>query len=71
MESAIDRFRLSETAKEQLTRIKRATKIEQWNTLCRWAFCLSLSLPDAPSSINCRFADFKSAKGIKASQGEE
>ncbi len=52
MESAIERFRLSEAAKEQLTRLKRATKIEQWNILCRWAFCLSLSLPDAPQSIH-------------------
>ncbi|MBR8831353.1 MAG: hypothetical protein N5P05_002088 [Chroococcopsis gigantea SAG 12.99] len=52
MESGIDRFRLSEKAKEQLTRLKRVTKIDQWNILCRWAFCVSLSRPTPPPAIN-------------------
>lgn len=51
MESPIDRIKLSQTAKEQLTKLKRITKIEQWNILCRWAFCRSLAEPSIPSPV--------------------
>jgi len=33
MEPPIDRIRLSQTAKDQLTKLKRVTKIDQWNIL--------------------------------------
>lgn len=46
---AIEYIRLSQQAKEQLIKLKRITGIEHWNVLCRWAFCLSLSEPNAPS----------------------
>ncbi len=49
MESPIERIRLSQTAKDQLTKLKRSTKIDQWNILCRWAFCRSLAEATAPS----------------------
>jgi DNA sulfur modification protein DndE len=52
MEPPIERFRLSETAKEQLIQLKRSTKIEQWNILCRWAFCRSLAEPSLPSPVS-------------------
>jgi len=52
MESPIERFRLSEAAKEQLIRLKRSTKIEQWNILCRWALCRSLAEPSLPSPVS-------------------
>lgn len=51
MEPPIERIRLSSTAKEQLLKLKRQTKIEQWNILCRWAFCYSLAEPSIPSSV--------------------
>ena len=51
MEYPLERFRLSQTAKEQLTKLKRYTKIEQWNILCRWAFCRSLAEPTIPSPV--------------------
>ncbi|MBD1927745.1 DNA sulfur modification protein DndE [Trichocoleus sp. FACHB-90] len=51
MEPPLDRIKLSQTAKEQLTKLKRRTKIEQWNILCRWAFCRSLSEPSIPSPV--------------------
>lgn len=35
--------RLSEQARDQLIRLKRATGIKTWNVLCRWAFCVSLA----------------------------
>ena len=51
MESPIDRIKLSQSAKEQLTKLKRHTKIDQWNILCRWAFCRSLAEPTIPSPV--------------------
>jgi DNA sulfur modification protein DndE len=49
MEPPLERIRLSQTAKEQLIKLKRQTKIEQWNILCRWAFCRSLAETTPPS----------------------
>lgn len=43
-----EHIHLSQQAKDQLTKIKRGTGIQNWNTLCRWAFCLSLSEPGVP-----------------------
>lgn len=51
MEPPIDRIRLSQTAKDQLLKLRRNTKIDQWNILCRWAFCRSLSEPSIPSPV--------------------
>ena len=51
MEPPIDRIRLSQTAKDQLVKLKRATKVNQWNILCRWAFCYSLAEPAIPSPV--------------------
>ena len=49
----IETVRVSEKAKLQLMTIKKRTKIKNWNTVCRWAFLLSLkdnSIP-APEEI--------------------
>lgn len=51
MEPPIDRIKLSQTAKDQLIKLKRLTKIDQWNILCRWALCRSLAEPTIPSPI--------------------
>jgi DNA sulfur modification protein DndE len=51
MESPIDRIKLSQTAKDQLLKLRRHTKIDQWNILCRWAFCRSLAEPTIPSPV--------------------
>jgi DNA sulfur modification protein DndE len=51
MEPPIERFKLSQTAKDQLVKLKRYTKIDQWNILCRWAFCRSLAEPTIPSPV--------------------
>ena len=51
MEPPVDRLRLSQTAKDQLIKLKRNTKIDQWNILCRWAFCRSLAEPSIPSPV--------------------
>ena len=48
---SIKQIRLSAQAKEQLIRLKTRTGIDQWNILCRWAFCLSLAEPTPPTPI--------------------
>ena len=48
---SVKQIRLSTHAKEQLIRLKTRTGIAQWNILCRWAFCLSLSEPTPPTPI--------------------
>jgi DNA sulfur modification protein DndE len=51
MEPPIERIKLSLSARDQLVKLKRYTKIEQWNILCRWAFCRSLAEPSIPSPV--------------------
>lgn len=48
---SIKQFRLSSQARDQLIRLKTRTGIAHWNILCRWAFCLSLRQPTAPTPI--------------------
>lgn len=45
---SIETIRLSEKAKSQLITIKKNTKIENWNILCRWALMLSLNEDSLP-----------------------
>ncbi|OCB40724.1 DNA sulfur modification protein DndE [Mycobacterium parascrofulaceum] len=45
---AIESVRLSQTARDQLVTLKRRTGIANWNVLCRWALCRSLSEPAPP-----------------------
>lgn len=44
----IDTVRLSEKARIQLINLKRRTGLQNWNVLCRWAFCVSMSEPSVP-----------------------
>lgn len=39
----IETVKISEKAKLQLITLKKRTGIQNWNTLCRWALCLSLN----------------------------
>ncbi len=48
----IKQIRLSSQGKDQLIRLKTRTGINQWNILCRWAFCLSLREATPPSPID-------------------
>ena len=38
--------------KDNLSRLKRYTGIKNWNTLCRWALCFSLSENSCPSPLD-------------------
>lgn len=49
---SIKQIRLSNQGKDQLIRLKTRTGIQQWNILCRWAFCLSLREPTPPTPID-------------------
>lgn len=44
----LDRIKLSQKEKDSLVTLKRRTGIIHWNVLCRWAFCLSLSVDSLP-----------------------
>lgn len=44
----IETVRVSEKAKIQLITLKRRTGIQNWNILCRWALCTSLSEKSEP-----------------------
>jgi len=39
----IEHVKVSATGKNQLVKLKGRTGIENWNILCRWAFCVSYS----------------------------
>lgn len=45
---AIEHIHISQQAKDQLIRLKRATGLTTWNVLCRWALCTSLAEATAP-----------------------
>ena len=47
----IKQVRLSQQAKDQLSRLKGKTGIKNWNILCRWALCYSLSEKTLPTDI--------------------
>jgi DNA sulfur modification protein DndE len=49
---SIKQIRLSSQARDQLIRLKTRTGIDQWNIICRWAFCVSLHEPTPPTPID-------------------
>lgn len=47
----IKQIKLSNAAKDKLSRLKGKTGIQNWNVLCRWAFCYSLKEGTIPTDI--------------------
>jgi DNA sulfur modification protein DndE len=47
----INQIRLSNASKDKLSRLKGRTGIRNWNILCRWAFCYSLSEGTVPTDV--------------------
>ncbi|MGX8701602.1 DNA sulfur modification protein DndE [Caproiciproducens sp.] len=47
----IKQVRLSQQAKDQLSRLKAKTGIRNWNILCRWALSYSLAEKTIPTDI--------------------
>lgn len=48
MKPPVETVRISQQGRDQLIKLKRHTGIEHWNTLCRWALCVSLREPTEP-----------------------
>jgi DNA sulfur modification protein DndE len=47
----VKQIKLSDQAKDKLSRLKGKTGIQNWNILCRWALCFSLSEDTMPTDI--------------------
>jgi len=45
---SIETVRITKKGRDQLSTLKSRTGIGQWNILCRWGLCLSLSEPSRP-----------------------
>lgn len=54
MKNPVDTVKVSERAKDRLIRLKSKTRIENWNVLCRWALCTSLSEPSVPPPMDIK-----------------
>ena len=48
----IKQITLSNQSKDKLSRLKGRTGIQNWNVLCRWALCFSLSETTIPVDID-------------------
>ena len=48
----IDTVKTTQNARNILSRIKAGTCIQNWNIICRWAFCLSLKQESAPRVVD-------------------
>ncbi len=51
---SIEHVKVSEEARYKLIALKRKTGIENWNTLCRWALCISLADPSVPPAADIK-----------------
>ncbi len=49
MNPPVETIRISKQGRDQLIKIRRQTGVENWNILCRWAFCVSLREPTQPA----------------------
>lgn len=47
----VKQIKLSNVAKDKLARLKGKTGIQNWNVLCRWAFCFSLKEGTIPTDV--------------------
>ena len=48
----VKQIKLSNQSKDKLARLKGRTGIKNWNILCRWALCYSLSERTVPAELN-------------------
>jgi len=51
MHNPIDTVRVDKRSKQSLSLLKRRSKIQNWNTLCRWGFIYSLTRKDIPNKV--------------------
>lgn len=48
----VKQIKLSNVSKDRLSRLKGKTGIKNWNVLCRWALCYSLSEKTIPTDLS-------------------
>jgi DNA sulfur modification protein DndE len=48
----IETVRISKRGRDQLIKLKRKTGIENWNIICRWALCVSLTEATTPMNYD-------------------
>ena len=65
----IETVRVSGMARDQLIALKRHSRIPNWNTLCRWAFCRSLSESGIPSGQSVSTEESTEEKTIEIKWG--
>lgn len=54
MSIPIETIRVTDKGRNSLIRLKQTTKIQNWNTLCRWAFCLSIKDKRRPAPLSSK-----------------
>lgn len=47
----VKQIKLSNVSKDRLARLKGKTGIKNWNVICRWALCYSLSEKTMPTDV--------------------
>ena len=50
--TAIENIKVSQQAKDRLTKLKRVTGIKNWNVLCRWASAIAFRTRHSASGQN-------------------
>ena len=48
MKPPVETVRISKQGRDNLSKVRRQTGIENWNIICRWALCVSLREPTSP-----------------------
>lgn len=51
MNNPIEVVRVDQRIKNMLVQLKRKTKVQNWNILCRWGFIISLTLDTLPNEV--------------------
>jgi DNA sulfur modification protein DndE len=57
MKPPVETVRISQQGRDQLIKLKRTTGLEHWNTICRWALCVSLHEKSTPLRSNTSSLD--------------
>ena len=57
MKIPLETIRIGKQGKNQLLKLRRSTGIENWNVICRWAFCSSMKEKTVPPSFQQKLDD--------------
>ena len=57
MKIPLETIRIGKQGKDQLLKLRRSTGIENWNVICRWAFCCSVKEKTVPPYFQHKLDD--------------